>query len=452
MKSLMKIYIKYIATAILLILAFVLLQVGLLGVITAKLYGGGNEHGKYSVRQVYDRLLVTDGYGDTAQPEAAAYLEEMGAAFAMLLDQAGQPVWTYRLPDHLNHGYTSTEIASFARWYLDDYPVSVWGGDKGLLVIGYPRGSVWHYYVHQDMRNLQGLLTFLSLGFVLTLAAAVLILLVSGYRYYRKMRGVTDAIGRLASGGSVHLPESGTMKEIAAALNRTSDRLSRQRQQLEQRDEARTQWISGVSHDIRTPLSLVMGYADMIESRPGAEEEVQKRAALIRSQSIRIRNLIEDLNLASKLEYNMQPLRLKTVYPGAVLRKVSADLLNTMERPQDYPFSIRISPEVEQFSMEGDEQLLSRAFQNILGNSVRHNEGGCALEIQASMEKGRVKICFHDSGKGIPSDICLFLNQGRMPEGETHVMGLRIVRQIVKAHGGSIYADRDGHRITIEIA
>lgn len=449
MKSLMRIYIKYIATAILLILAFVLLQIGLLAVSTAKLYGNDNEYRKYSVRQAYEKLRFTDGIMDVEQPETEAYLEEMKISFGMLLEQSGKPVWTYQLPEHLNHTYTSTEIASFTRWYLDDYPVSVWGGDKGLLVIGYPQGSVWHYYIHQDMRDFQGILTVLSLGVVLTILAAVLILIISGYRYYRKMRGMTDAIGRLASGGSVHLPESGTMKEIAAALNRTSDRLTRQRQQLEQRDEARTEWISGVSHDIRTPLSLVMGYADMIESQPGAEAQVKKRAALIRSQSIRIRNLIEDLNLASKLEYNMQPLRLGTISIGAVLRKAAAELLNTMEQPQNYPFSIEISPEVEQFSMEGDEQLLSRAFQNILGNSVRHNTGGCALGIQASVENGRIKLYFHDDGCGIPPDIRHYLNEGEMPEKEVHVMGLRIVRQIVKAHKGDIHVDKDGKGIVI---
>lgn len=449
MKSLMKIYVKYMATAILLILGFVVLQMGLLGVITMKLYGGGNEYGKYSVGQAYQKLMLTDGLVNSEQTETASYLEDMGASFGMLLDQSGRPVWTYQLPEHLNHEYTSSEIASFARWYLDGYPVTVWGGEKGLLVIGHPRGSIWRYSVYQDMKDLQGLLTFLSVGFVLTIVAAILILLVSGYRYYRKMRGMTDAIRQLASGGSVHLPESGTLEEIAAALNRTSDRLSRQRQQLEQRDEARTEWISGVSHDIRTPLSLVMGYADMIESQPGEEAEIKKRAAMIRSQSIRIRNLIEDLNLASKLEYNMQPLRLKTISIGAVLRKVAADLLNTMERPEDYPFTIEISPEVEQVSIEGDEQLLSRAFQNILGNSVRHNIGGCELIVRASMENGRVKIYFCDDGRGIPLAVCHYLNEGELPEREVHVMGLRIVRQIVKAHGGEIRAD--GHEVCVNL-
>ena len=69
---------------------------------------------------------------------------------------------------------------------------------------------------------------------------------------------IADSIGKLASGGSVHLAETGNVKEIAYTINRTSDRLTTQREQLEKRDEARTEWISGVSHDIRTPLSLVI--------------------------------------------------------------------------------------------------------------------------------------------------------------------------------------------------
>ena len=155
MKSLMKIYVKYILTAVGLIFAFVVFQLVLLGVITAKLYGG--ERGEnYSVRQIYDSL--------DNREQTAAYLEEMGAAFAVLLDDGGDPVWSYRLPENLNHHYTTSQVASFTRWYLDDYPVSVWGGERGLLVLGHPRGSVWNYSIHQNMEDFQGLMTFLALS------------------------------------------------------------------------------------------------------------------------------------------------------------------------------------------------------------------------------------------------------------------------------------------------
>lgn len=451
MKSLMKIYVQYIAAALAAILAFIVLQLVILGTVTAKIYGDSNNYGKYSITQVYDKLSAADISAARGQTEAAAYLEEIGASFAMLLDQGGVPLWTWQVPEHLNHAYTVSEVASFSRWYLDDYPVSVWGGDMGLLVMGYPKGSVWNYYIHQDMKNFEGFLTFLSLSFIFTILSAVLIILVTGYRYYRKMKVMTDGIGHLANGGSVSLPENGTMKELAGALNRTSDRLSRQRQELERRDEARTEWISGVSHDIRTPLSLVVGYADMIENQPEAEPEVRRKAALIRKQSLRIRDLIEDLNLASKLEYNMQPLRLKPASLAAILRRVAADLLNTIEQPQDYPFSIQISKEFEEYTMEGDEQLLFRAFQNILGNSVRHNEGGCSLDINASLGQNGPVIRFRDSGMGIPEVVCRYLNEGIMPERDVHIMGLRIVKQIIEAHGGYLRAEGKGDEIVVRL-
>ena len=72
---------------------------------------------------------------------------------------------------------------------------------RQLLVVGYPKGSIWNYAVHQDMDKLKAVFTFLSLSFTSTLAAAVLILLVSGFRYYRRMRMIADSIGKLASGG-----------------------------------------------------------------------------------------------------------------------------------------------------------------------------------------------------------------------------------------------------------
>ena len=62
-----------------------------------------------------------------------------------------------------------------------------------------------------------------------------------------------------------------------------------------------------VSHDIRTPLSMVMGYAGQIEDNESLPESERKKARIIRQQSTKMKNLINDLNLASKLEYNMQP-------------------------------------------------------------------------------------------------------------------------------------------------
>ena len=441
MKSLMRIYIRYIVTALVLIVGFVAIQILILSGITLKLYGN-NGYTSLRIGTAYELLKQ--------EPQNACdYLEEQGAAFAMLLDQNGNPHWSYELPEELNHPYSISQVASFSRWYLEDYPVSVWGGDLGLLVVGYPKGTVWNYYIHQDMKGLMGVLTYFMISIPITITAAVLILLVCGFRYYRKMRILADAIGQLALGESVHLPESGTMREISSTINQTSDRLSAQRDQLGQRDLARAEWIRGVSHDIRTPLSLILGYADMIEHQLGPADELGKKAGLIRGQSLRIQKLIEDLNLTSRLEYRMQPLRLKEVCPAVVLRRVAADFLNTLPRPEQYPFSIQIHPEFERFCLQADEELLVRAFQNILGNSIRHNPDGCRLSTEAFILENSAVISFQDSGQGLPPTICRYLNEGILPGPDLHLMGLKIVRQIIEASGGTVSSGHDGHEIRI---
>lgn len=85
---------------------------------------------------------------------------------------------------------------------------------------------------------------------------------------------------------------------------------------------ARANWIAGVSHDIRTPLSMVMGYAGQLASSSCLETEDRKKAIMIMKQSERMKNLINDLNLASKLEYNMQPIKKKRKTPLALFVKL----------------------------------------------------------------------------------------------------------------------------------
>lgn len=441
MKSLIKIYVKYMASALLLMAGFVILQLVVAGIVIGGIYGRTLTSGHYSIQTAYQLLKEDPG-------EAEEYVSRMGAAFAMLLDnQSGEIVWSSSLPKELAHPYTLSQVASFSRWYLEDYPVSVWGGETGLLVVGYPRGSIWNYYVHQDMDGLTATFWFLGLSAAATVLAVILILLISGFRYYRRMRTLTDAVERLALGGSVHMAESGTLKEIARTINQTSDRLTAQREKLAQRDQARTEWISGVSHDIRTPLSLILGYAEMLERQEGGD--VKTGAAMIRRQGLKIRRLIEDLNLASRLEYSMQPVRPARLSPAAVLRKAAAEFLNSLEHPERYPFSISIDPAAEGAALMADEQLLLRAIQNLLGNSVRHNETGCRIFVEARLENSWFAADVSDDGKGIPQQICRYLDQGILPPETVHIMGLKIVKQIVEASGGMVRTSKEGHQVEL---
>lgn len=110
--------------------------------------------------------------------------------------------------------------------------------------------------------------------------------------------------------------------ELAEKLNQTSERLERQKAVIEARDTARTNWIAGVSHDIRTPLSMIMGYAEQLLAAENMDAEQKKQLGIIRDQGVKIKHLIEDLNLTSKLQYQMQPLRQEEFHPAKLMRQI----------------------------------------------------------------------------------------------------------------------------------
>jgi len=126
----------------------------------------------------------------------------------------------------------------------------------------------------------------------------------------------------------VHVKEKGVLSELAKSINKTSEILQNQREQLRNKDTARANWIAGVSHDIRTPLSMIMGYTSQLKTSLNLSDETDKKLSVILKQSERIKNLINDLNLASKLEYNMQPFEQKKENVVAVVRQVVVDFLN----------------------------------------------------------------------------------------------------------------------------
>ena len=101
-----------------------------------------------------------------------------------------------------------------------------------------------------------------------------------GLHFYRSLRPLAAGIEDLAKEESIHLQEKGMTGELAEKLNQISERLERQKAVIEARDTARTNWIAGVSHDIRTPLSMIMGYAEQLLSAENLRSGRQKRVRI----------------------------------------------------------------------------------------------------------------------------------------------------------------------------
>ena len=256
------------------------------------------------------------------------------------------------------------------------------------------------------------------------------------------------SIKTLSTGKPVDLSIGGELSEIADSVNQASRVLSRQNQ-------ARANWISGVSHDIRTPLSMIMGYAQRIARDHAASGNIQREAEIIQAQSVKIKDLVQDLNLVSQLEYEMQPLHKEPVRLSKLLRSYAADLLNT-GIGERHSIEVLISLEAEPVAVECDARLISRAIGNLVQNSINHNPQGCDIFLSLDCSPENISITVADNGVGMPAEGLRELKEKPHYMESTdeqldlrHGLGLLLVRQIMGAHGGTMEiksAPQDGYQ------
>lgn len=205
--------------------------------------------------------------------------------------------------------------------------------------------------------------------------------------------------------------------------------------------------ISGVSHDIRTPLSMIMGYAGRIAENESASKTIQEQAEIVRKQSVKIKELVQDLNLVSQLEYEMQPLHKEMVRLSKLLRSYVADLLN-MGISDSYNIGIEIATDAENTMLECDARLISRAVNNLVQNSMKHNPLGCRILLSLRRMENTIQLIVQDDGIGLSEEKLQELKEKPHYLESTderldlrHGLGLVLVRQIVAAHEGTMTID-----------
>lgn len=357
------------------------LSAGIVYVNTDSFYIGGGD--------VMEALTLTeDGY---------VLSEEMTEAFerqdqwAMLLNENGRVIWSIRKPEELEDQYSQSDIARMSKWYLKGYPVQMRVWDDRIMIVGMQRDVMWKYNVEFTISWMDFLKRTILLFFFINFVWIVALAFIFTRRFTTR------------------------------------------------RERARIEWIAGISHDIRTPLSMVMGYADTLEHAEELPEEARQQAAVIRHQSVVMKELISDLNLTSQLEYSMQALKKEEVRLAEIVRIVAVSFLNDAV-PGTLEIEVEIDESGEQMVVKADRQLLVRAFRNLINNSVKHGGQTDAVKIRMSLwgEKRKCRVRLQDNGVGYSEEVLRRL-QGRKREGAAeNIRGLEIVRKIILTHGGKI--------------
>ncbi|MFP4974621.1 sensor histidine kinase [Paenibacillus sp. CN-4] len=408
----------------------------------------GNASPEGVVRQVAEGLKPQPGGGYVLDVQAAGQLRQ-SQAWAMLLDESGRVVWDDERPAEVPQSYTLTEVAKFSRYYIKEYPVYIWELDHRLLVVGYPKQSHWKYQFSFLSEWVKELPTRLVILLIFNGVLALVISAVIGARLIRSIRPLLQGVHNLAREQTVQLDAKGLFGSLAASINEASAKLAQKNAALKARDEARSNWIAGISHDIRTPLSMILGYASDMEEHPEIPAEQRQQAGIIRRQGEKLRSLVSDLNLVSMLEYEMQPLHKKELRLSVLARQAAADTLNN---GLDERYAIELHLDNEPVKIRGDEKLLLRAIGNLVNNSVRHNPEGCRITLETTLAEDRYCLTVKDDGQGIPPERLAEITElpysakrtRPVHQGQGHGLGLPMVARITEAHGGTLVVKNNG--------
>ena len=450
MNAVQRFFRRYILSTVGIVLLFFAVNIALLFVI---IIAGGMSGAdtSFSVRDFSDHVVLRDGKWN-ADDTALSMLQEQ-SAWAMLLNENGDVIWQQSLPEKLPRSYTSTEVASFSRWYLEDYPVKIWTrADGKLMVVGYQPGTLVKYYFSLEWPYMGVLLGGIAAVFIINLFLIVFLILRNTRNVEKAMTPILQGIQNLSHGKAEHLEEQGELAEINAGLNRAAG-------YMKKKDNTRAEWIRGVSHDIRTPLSMVLGYASELEDDCALPLNARKQAGIIRRESEKMKRLIDDLNLTTKLEYALQPVHFQDVDWVETSRQAVSEVLNSgLDSRYEIVFA-EMQPG-RSIHLLGDDGLLRRMLDNLIRNSITHNPYGCRISVSVGEENGRCLCTVSDDGIGIEPERLKVLNRGDditstqdSDEKDEHGLGLKLVMQVVKAHRGTVsFSGSTPHGLEVRIS
>ena len=334
-----------------------------------------------------------------------------------------------------NGPYTQSAGDTVNRYRLISREMGAGDTDGDVMVVGLPLDDV-DATVSRLIEIEVGALALVL--FVLALVAWWVIRL--GVRPVKEMAAAATDIG--AGNLSARVPEYGQATEagqLGTALNQMLERIEDEFDQRLRSEQRLRQFAADASHELRTPVTTVRGYAELYRTGAlGDPAELTEAMRRVEQESVRMGSLVDDLLRLARLDQGRELERVP-VDLGAVVIDAGRDAQATdPERP--------VTVEVEgRVVVSGDERLLRQVVINLTGNALVHTDPDVAVTLRAAVEGDRAVLEVRDDGPGMPPDVAerVFERFYRAdPARSRHRggsgLGLAIVHATVIAHGGEI--------------
>lgn len=394
----------------------------------------------YFTSNFSDKICFEEGKPQLTD-EGIRKLEEYKLGFQMV-DKDGNVILIYNEPKGAANHYSPMEMVQLYKTggKIKDHTMFVGSiesnGEEWAYIIDFPAkiSKVTLYLNYDKYLNIK----FVLIGLFIFL---ILITAVYGICINHALSNIIAGIRKLASNAYVPIKEKGMYKEVFNNLNLLDSKLKASEEERKRNEILREEWIANISHDLKTPLSPIRGYAEILTDEYFVDlDEVKKYGQIILRNVENVETIVENLNFKYQLKNGMLPIKRKEENIVRLLKEVIINILND---PKYEERDIIFNCSESRINFNLDNTLLKRAFTNLLYNSVIHNSPETIIKVSVT-EADKIYIKIEDNGKGMAEEDVkkLFARYYRGTNSSVSVkgsgLGMAIAKQIIEAHDGKI--------------
>lgn len=365
-----------------------------------------------------------------------------GNVWMQILDIDGKCIYEYNVPTEIPREYKnfelvelcmkSDQILGYTLYFKELKKI----GDYGII-LGCDSGKVSKVSYSYEGNGKDEIVEIIILLFL----TAVVVILISAFLFSRKISQPVTAI--IEGISEVEHGKYKKKKYKSNIFGNVFEKLERLDFSLKENDRMREEWIANISHDLKTPLSTIKGYAEIMQNDEYSfsENEVRMYSGEILKAEQNMDSLVNDLKISQKLKEGKILLKKEKVNLTELINECINEVDVNILKESDITFE-----QEEEILVYCDRSLIKRSLQNIIHNSFIHNQKDIHLHIKLDIVNKRVVIRISDDGKGMSKDEMshIFERYYRGTSSQKSKgtgLGLAIAKEVVCAHGGNIMVD-----------
>lgn len=305
-----------------------------------------------------------------------------------------------------------------------------------------PVMSVYMPYTTEFVRMLifTGLLA-VFLSFVLSLTVS--------YRMVRPLKNITAATKKYAGGDfSDHIAATEHYRELSELI----ESFNSMAESLAATDASRSSFVANVSHELKTPITIISGFIDGILDHTIPEEDTEKYLRIVSDESKRLSRLVVAMLNMSKIEAGKLTLTLSDVRPRDLIYRT---LMGFEKAIDEKHIALEGLEDMTDCVIRVDEALFSQIVYNLIDNAVKFTPEHGTITVGLRTERKTALLSIQNSGRGIPPEECALIfdrfykvDKSRGLDSRSFGMGLYIVKSIIELHGGSISVNSEPEQYT----